>query len=99
MTEIKNPIMIVCTGRSGSTMYYRQLARHKDVGWLSTYNEFLPKQIWLSKVSNSYRMKIFDKIKNQKLFPKPFSPYHFWEQFLPGIARHDRPSLSRRRPG
>ena len=89
--EIRKPIMIVCAGRSGSTMYYRLIARHRDVGWLSTYNQVLPSQVWLSLFSNLYGMKVFDQIKHSYYFPKPFSPYGFWERYLPGIARHDHP--------
>lgn len=89
--ELQKPIMIVCAGRSGSTMYYRLIARHKDMGWLSTWNDAVPSQVWLSLFSNLYGMRIFDKVKHSYVFPKPFSPYRFWEHYLPGIARHDRP--------
>jgi len=91
--EIKKPIMIACAGRSGSTLYYRLLARHKDLGWLSTYNQVFPSQTWLSIFSRLYGIKIFDRIKHSYFFPKPFSPYKFWEQYLPGITRHDRPLM------
>ena len=93
MAGIENPIMIVCSGRSGSTMYYRIIARHKDVAWLSTYNQAAPSHTWLSVLSRLYKLRILDKIKDEKWFPKPFSPYLFWERFLPGIHRHDRPLL------
>jgi hypothetical protein len=89
--EIKKPIMVVCAGRSGSTMLYRILARHQDLGWLSTYNQILPSQTWLSIFSNLYELRLFDRIKHASYFPKPFSPYRFWDRYLPGIARHDRP--------
>ncbi len=91
MTEIIKPIQIVCTGRSGSTMYYRMIARHKDVGWLSTLNQAFPSQVWLSAFAELYRWPIFNRIRDHRYFPKPFSPYHFWQQWLPDIARHDRP--------
>ncbi|MFQ5603856.1 MAG: sulfotransferase [bacterium] len=91
MNRIEKPVMIVCTGRSGSTMFYRILAQHKDLGWLSTYQQVFPKLTWLALFSNLYHWPIFDKIKEERYFPKPFSPYKFWEQYVPGIRRHDRP--------
>ncbi len=91
--EIKKPIFIVCAGRSGSTMYYRVLARHNNLGWLSTYNHVFPSQTWLSILSRLYGKKLFGKLKDAYYFPKPFSPYRFWERYLPGIARHDRPLM------
>ncbi|MCG8606760.1 sulfotransferase [bacterium] len=93
MADIKDPIMICCTGRSGSTMFYRILAQHKDLGWLSTLNQAFPKQTWMAPLHNLYRLSIFDNIKDTKYFPKPFSTYNFWLQYLPGITRHHAPLL------
>jgi hypothetical protein len=93
MVHIDRPIMIVCTGRSGSTVFYRILARHRDVGFLSTLNQTFPRQLWLSVFSRLYSLPLLDRIRDHRLFPKPFSPYNFWEQFLPGITQHERPLL------
>ena len=89
--KFDRPIMIVCTGRSGSTVFYRILARHRDVGFLSTLNQQFPPRVWMSVFSNLYGMPLFNSIRDHRLFPKPFSPYKFWEKYLPGIMRHDRP--------
>ena len=89
--SLKKPIIIVCAGRSGSTMLYRLLGRHKDVGWLSTYNQQLPAHLWVSALSRLYGREAFDPIRNHYAFPKPFSAYRFWHRYLPGIDRHDRP--------
>jgi hypothetical protein len=91
MTQIDRPILIVGTGRSGSTVFHRVLARHRDVGFLSTLNQSFPSWTWLSVFSRLYPLHTFAKIRDHRLFPKPFSPYRFWEQYLPGITRHDRP--------
>ena len=88
---LDKPIMIACAGRSGSTLFYRILARHRDLAWLSTYNQALPKHVWLSAFSRLYGMRAFDRLRNDYWFPKPFSPYKFWQRYLPDIARHDRP--------
>jgi hypothetical protein len=85
------PIVIVGTGRCGSTMLHRLLALHDDVGWLSTFNETFPAQTWLSTFSSLYRLPLPSQLKHLKAFPKPFEAYRFWEHYLPGFSRRDRP--------
>jgi hypothetical protein len=87
----KAPIFIAGTGRCGSTLLHRILARHPELGWLSPYNEVLPSQTWMSAFSNLYRTPLPDGIRHAKAFPKPFESYRFWEQHLPGFSRRDRP--------
>jgi hypothetical protein len=91
MTELDRPIVIVGTGRCGSTMLHRIVARHEDVGWLSTFNEVFPERASLSVFSNLYRAPLPMRIKHLRAFPKPFEAYRFWEHFFPGFSRRDRP--------
>jgi sulfotransferase family protein len=83
--------VIVGTGRCGSTLLHRLLARHEDVGWLSTLNETFPTQAWLSIFSGLYRWPLPPRIKHLKMFPKPFEAYRFWDHYLPGFSRRERP--------
>ena len=41
--------------------------------------------------SRLYQQPMVGKIRDHRVFPKPFSPYAFWQQFIPDIARHDTP--------
>jgi hypothetical protein len=84
------PIFIAGTGRCGSTVFYRILARHPETGWLSTFNEVLPGQPWLSVFSNLYRTRLPERVRHARAFPKPFEPYRFWEHYLPGFSSRDR---------
>jgi hypothetical protein len=93
-TTVERPVIIIGTGRCGSTMLHRLLARHEQVGWLSTWNEAFPGQTWLSAGSNLYRASLPDKLKEAKAFPKPYEAYRFWEHYLPGFSRRDRPQTA-----
>ena len=75
-------------------MLHRLLARHEQLGWLSTWNEAFPGQPWLSAGSNLYRAPLPGRLKESKAFPKPFEAYRFWEHYLPGFSRRDRPQTA-----
>ncbi len=89
--NIDRPIIIVGTGRCGSTLLHRILAFHEHVGWLSPLNELFPTQLWLSGFSGLYKMRAFKGVRSGRYFPKPFEAYKFWEHYLPGFSRRDRP--------
>lgn len=72
-------------------MLHRLLALHEGVGWLSTFNEALPTQTWLSAFSGLYRWPLPTRVRHLKAFPKPFEAYRFWEHHLAGFSRRDRP--------
>ncbi len=93
--DIHKPILIACAGRSGSTLFYRMLARHHDVAWLSTWNQKLPRHTWISVFSRLYRHVPSARVRDAYWFPKPFSAYRFWQRFLPDITRHDRPLFAK----
>ena len=93
--RVRRPIIVVGTGRCGSTMFQRLLARHPQVGWLSTFNEVFPTQPRLSAFSELYRQRLFShRVKHLPFFPKPFEAYRFWEHYIPGFSRRDRPQTA-----
>lgn len=92
MKAIKKPIVIVGTGRCGSTLFFRLMALHPRLGWLSTFNEVFPTVPALSRFSNLYRrLELGETVRHWPFFPKPFEAYRFWEHYLPGFSRRDRP--------
>ncbi len=92
MKSIKKPIVIVGTGRCGSTLFFRLMALHPRLGWLSTFNEVFPTAPVLSRFSNLYRnLALGETVRHWPFFPKPFEAYRFWEHYLPGFSRRDRP--------
>ncbi len=93
--RLEKPIIIVGTGRCGSTMLHRVLALHEEVGWLSPYNEVWPTQAWVSRLSNLYRTRrLSHRTRHRLIFPKPFEAYRFWEHYLPGFSRRDKPQTA-----
>jgi Sulfotransferase family len=93
--SVRQPVIMVGTGRCGSTMLHRLVALHEELGWLSPQNEVLPTQTWLSSFSNLYRSeRLGARIKHLPFFPKPYEAYRFWEHYLPGFSRRDRPQTA-----
>lgn len=90
-TDGQRPLIIVGTGRCGSTLLHRLLSEHDQLGWLSTFNETLPRQTWLSAFSRLYRTPLPRRLKTMRAFPKPFEAYRFWEAYLPGFSRRNAP--------
>jgi len=84
-------IILLGTGRCGSTMLHRILAHHPELGWLSGFNELFPRQTWLSRFSNLYRLNLPDGVRFNRFFPKPFEAYKFWDYYLPGFRRRNQP--------
>lgn len=89
----QRPLIIVGTGRCGSTFLHRVLAFHEALGWLSTFNETFPRQHWLSAFSRLYAAPLPRRMKEAKAFPKPFEAYRFWEEYLPGFSRRQSPQV------
>ncbi len=92
--NLRSPIVIASAGRSGSTLYYRLLARHRDLAWLSTYNQMLPSLTWVSVLSRLYARPALARFRDERYFPKPFSAYRLWARYLADVARHDRPLVA-----
>jgi len=91
---LRKPIIIIGTGRCGSSMLFHLLGHHEDAGWLSAWNEILPIQQWLSILSRAYSVQwLTDRMARLPFFPTPFEAYRFWEYFLPMFSRRDKPFL------
>lgn len=90
----QRPLILVGTGRCGSTLLYRLLARHDELGWISSANEVLPAQPSLAALSRLYHAPLPLRLKEGKAFPKPFEAYRFWEHYLPGFSRRERPQTA-----
>jgi len=82
--KIQQPIFIVGSGRSGTTLFYNILAGHKDLTWFSNYTNYFPKQLWLSKLNYLYKnIKLAKEFRNRSIFPKPSEGFNLWNFFHP----------------
>jgi hypothetical protein len=85
-TEIKKPIILLGTGRCGSTALHKLLSFHPHVAWLSRLSNRFPNQpkydYWL--------MRSFDLPLIGQLLKRQFNPsegYFFWQRYAPGFRQ------------
>lgn len=86
MVASAKPIVVVGTGRSGSSALYRLMARHPDLAWLSGLCNRYPRRPEL----NRYFMRVMSVRPLENLLRRRFQPnesYVFWEHYARGFGR------------
>lgn len=85
---VRQPIIIVGTGRCGSTIFQQVLSEHPEIAWLSSVYDWYPRVPAINQVL----MKVVDYplignyLKRQKVF-RPWEPYAIWDRHYPGFSR------------
>ncbi len=84
--NIKKPIIIIGTGRSGSTMFHEIMCQHPNLSWFSVLLSKYPKRTKL----NRFFLKISDlpiigKLLKQKIIPS--ETYNYWETYAKGFSK------------
>jgi omega-hydroxy-beta-dihydromenaquinone-9 sulfotransferase len=85
MTKIIKPIIVVGTGRCGSTLFHRLLANHEHVMWLSGFSIVDPGRPAL----NRWAVSALDIPPMRSLFGKKIRPaegYRFWDRYAYGFS-------------
>lgn len=79
INPIENPVILHGPGRSGTTLTYKILARHKEFFWISNYvNNF--NNPYLGLLNNLRRNETFDRLtRDRRKFPEPSEAYGFWK--------------------
>jgi omega-hydroxy-beta-dihydromenaquinone-9 sulfotransferase len=85
MTNITKPIIIVGTGRCGSTIFHRLLAKHPETMWLSGFCDRYPARPDLNRravtaMGNPLLRSLFDRRI------QPGENYYFWDHYAYGFA-------------
>jgi len=82
--KIKNAIIIHGPGRSGTTLLSSILSLHKDLSWVSNYQNRFPSYLWVSYFNRLLSISAFEKFsRDRKKYPKPSEPYSFWNYYVP----------------
>jgi hypothetical protein len=80
--QINNPIFIVGSGRSGTTILHNLIAGHEDLAWFSNYSNTFPRMPRLAKLNNIYKnVNISKKYRKNRYFPCPSEGYKLWDTF------------------
>jgi hypothetical protein len=76
-SKIYKPIFIVGCGRSGTTAFYKLLAQHKDLSWISNYsNAFYPIFPPAAGLCSLYNSKFLQKVIRRPV--RPIEGYRLW---------------------
>jgi len=85
MTKIIKPIIIVGSGRCGSTLFHRLLSKHEQVMWLSGFTiRFPDRPEW-----NRWAVRALDNPLVRRLFGgkvRPSESYRFWDRYAYGFS-------------
>jgi hypothetical protein len=89
MKKVSKPIIIIGSGRSGTTIISEIIFRHEDLAWPSTYQEKFPAFSSINLVRNIFDNPFWRRLgqKRQlnkvsrfnKILFKPSEAYNFWE--------------------
>jgi len=83
--KVKKPIVIIGTGRSGSTVFHDILSLHPEVAWITGLSSRFKKSSVLSRYFlNLVDFPVINKIIKKKI--KPSEAYPFWEYYAKGFT-------------
>lgn len=85
MTKITKPLIIVGTGRCGSTVFHRLLAKHPQLMWLSGLCDRYPtRPAWNRRAVAAMRNPMLRRILGGRI--QPSECYRFWDQHAYGFS-------------
>ena len=92
MTSIDKPIIIVGTGRCGSTVFHRVLAKHPDMMWLSGFCDRYPtRPSWNRRAVTAMGNPVLRRLLGRRI--QPGECYRFWDKYTYGFSEPCRDLL------
>jgi hypothetical protein len=92
MTRLHKPIIIVGTGRCGSTVFHRVLAKHPDMMWLSGFCDRYPtKPAWNRRAVAAVSSPLLRGLLGRRI--QPGECYRFWDKYAYGFSEPCRDLL------
>lgn len=83
--KITKPIILVGTGRCGSTVFHRLLAKHPQMMWLSGFAERYPeKPAWNRRAVTAVGNPLLGWLFGENI--RPGEAYHFWDRCAYGFS-------------
>lgn len=85
MTKIIKPIIIVGSGRCGSTLFHRLLATHPRMMWLSGFTlRFPDKPVWNKWAVTAMDNPVLRRLLGERI--RPGESYRFWDRYAYGFS-------------
>jgi hypothetical protein len=85
MIQPNKPIIIVGTGRCGSTVFHRLLAKHPNVMWLSGFCDRYPtRPDWNRRAVTAMGNPVLRRLLGRRI--QPGECYHFWDKYAYGFS-------------
>jgi len=89
MTKIIKPVIVVGTGRCGSTLFHSLLANHERLMWLSGFALVLPNRPGLNRwVVSAMDDRLLRRLLGGKI--RPLESYQFWDRYSYGFSQARR---------
>jgi sulfotransferase family protein len=86
MTKIIKPIIIVGTGRCGSSLFHRLFASHEQVMWLTGFTIVAPgRPKWNRWVVSAMDNPLLRRLFGEKI--RPLECYQFWDRYAYGFSK------------
>lgn len=84
-SRIRDPIIVLGTGRCGTTALHQLLAGHPGVGWLSSLANRYPGRPELNRLAmQSLDFPLSARLAERRLLP--VEKYAFWDSYYPGFS-------------
>lgn len=85
MTQIPKPIIVLGTGRCGSTVFHHVLSAHPGVMWLSNLCQRYPtKPAWNRRAVTAMGSPLVRRILGWRILPS--EAYRFWDRYTYGFG-------------